>query len=251
MIYFKMRNKNLLILFFLSVSLFAQTKSLNIKIDGVTTDDSDPKKRTYLINYHIENLTDHPVSFFLSPNTLIANAAGSMTLFPIYKIYQNNDFIALDGPFYEQQENETWNHYLEIKDRNSAEAKELLQKITAAFEIETKAIVENYKKRGGTKTDERWILQNHHLLKTEITLKPKETKSFAIRTNWDKQRYFLQDDLEYYLDEKDHFEFELVVDLKKTFFKDRLSPEEFHKIEKDKNFIEGIFTSNKIDINFN
>ncbi|MEO8516706.1 MAG: hypothetical protein ABI426_08180 [Flavobacterium sp.] len=245
-----MRKINLVIALFFSASLLAQTKPLNIKIDAITSEESDSKKRTYLINYHIENITDHPVSFFLYPNSLIANAASSMTLFPIYKIYQNNDFIALDGPFYEQQENEEWNRYLEMKDKKSAEAKELLKKITVEFEIRTKTIVENYKKMGGTKTDEHWILQNNHLLKTEITLSPKETRSFTIKTYWDKERYFLQDDLEYYLDEKDRFEFELVVDLKKTFFKDRLSPEEFGKIEKDKNFIEGTFTSNKVNITF-
>lgn len=245
-----MRKLILAIALFFSVTILAQTKPLNVKIDSITSDDSDPKKRMYLINYHIENLTNHPVSFFLSPNTLIPNAVGSMTLFPIFKIYQNNDFIPFDGPFSVPQENENWNRYVEMKDKNSAEAKELLQKITTLFESKSKAIVENYKKTGGTKTDEHWILQNHRLLKTEITLAPKETKSFTIKTLWNKERYFLQDDLEYYLNEKDHFEFELVVDLKKASFKDRLSPEEFDKIEKDKNFIEGIFTSNKVDIAF-
>ncbi len=245
-----MRKLILIIIFFFPASLLAQIKPLHVKIDSITSDDSDPKKRNYVINYHIENLTDHTVSFFLSPNTLIANAAGSMTLFPIYKIYQNNDFIALDGPFYEQQENESWNRYLEMKDKNPAEAKELLQQIIAAFKLKTKSIIEDYKKSGGTETNEHWILQNYLLLKAEITLTPKETKSFTIKTHWNKERYFLQDDLEYYLDEKDHFEFELVIDLKKTLFKDRLSSEKFRKIEKDTNFIEGIFTSNKVNIVF-
>lgn len=81
-------------------------------------------------------------------------------------------------------------------------------------------------------------------------MQPKESKSFVIKTVWDKKRYYIQDDLEYYLDEKDKFEFELTFQLIKTHFENRLSPEEFAKIAKDKNFIEGFFTSNKVDINF-
>ena len=96
-----MRNIILLAILFFSVSLLAQTKPLNVTIDSITTDNTNPKKRAYFINYHIENVSEHTVSFFLHPNTLIANAASSMTLFPIYKIYQNGNFIPLDGPFYE------------------------------------------------------------------------------------------------------------------------------------------------------
>ena len=61
---------------------------------------------------------------------------------------------------------------------------------------------------------------------------------------------FKEGDLEYYLDEKDNFLFELVLDLKKTSFKDRLSEDEYLKIKKDSNFIEGIFTTNKVEIDF-
>jgi hypothetical protein len=233
-----------------SVSLLAQTKILNIKIDSIATDDTDPKKRIFSINYHIENLTDHEISFFLRPNTLIANAASSLTLFPIYKIYQNNHFIELDGPFYEREGSDDLNKYAEMTDKTSAEAKALLQKIMADYEARKKELVENYKKSGGKSEDEHWIIQNYNQLRSKITLKPKETKSFVIKTHWDKERYFLQDDLEYYLDEKDAFELELTLHLIKTHFKDRLSAEEFGKIAKDPNFIEGIYTSNKATLNF-
>lgn len=245
-----MKNILVLIAFLFSVALFGQTKSIDVKIDSIVTDDSNPKERLFTISYHIENLTGNAVSFFLRPNTLIANAASSLTLFPIYKIYQNNSFTTLDGPFYERVGNDDWNKYLEMKDKNSEEAQTLIKKITTEYEVQKKSIVDDYRKNGGKVEDELWIIKNHHLLQSRITLKPKEIKTFTIKTNWNKERYFLQDDLEYYLNEKDKYAFELTLHLIKTHFKDKLSPEEFHKISSDQHFIEGIFTSNKVNLNF-
>ncbi len=240
----------LIISLLLSFSAFAQSKIIDVKIDSITSDDSNPKRRQFKISYHIENLTNNDISFFLRPNTLIANAAASLTLYPIYKIYQNNSFIAMDGPFYEREFSEDLNKYVEMTDKTSTEAKALLQKILTDHEVEKKKLLEDYKKNGGKSEDEDWIVKNHNQMQSKITLKPKEIKSFVIKTNWNKERYILQDDLEYYLDEKDKFEFELTLQLIKTHFKDRLSAEEYSKIVNDKNFIEGNFTSNKVDLNF-
>ena len=72
----------------------------------------------------------------------------------------------------------------------------------------------------------------------------------VIKTSWNLERYFTQDDIEYYLDERDKYKFEVTLDLKKTAFKEKLSAEEYLIIEKDKNFIEGVFKSNKVELNF-
>ena len=237
-------------LILISASIFAQNKSIEAKITSITSNDSNPKKREFTINYQIENLTNNPVSFFLRPNTLIANAAGSMTLFPIYKIYINGDFIPLDGPFFEKHGIDWETKLKGFKDYTTPEAKEIIKKLVEEFKAKNKLIVDNYTKNGGKSTNENWILENQHLLESKITLNPKETKSFTIKTSWDKERYFKEGDLEYYLDEKDNYLFELVLDLKKTSFKDRLSEDEYLKIKKDVNFIEGIFTTNKTEINF-
>ena len=234
----------------ISASIFAQNKNIEAKIIDITSTDFNPKKRAFTINYQIENLTNNPVSFFLKSNTLIANAAGSMTLFPIYKLYIKGVFMPLDGPFYEK-DGIDWETEMEgIKDYTSPEAKEIIKKVVTKFNATNKLIVENYTKNGGKHTDENWILENHHLLESKITLNPKETKSFAIKTSWNKERYFKEHDLEYYLDEKDKYLFELVLDLKKIAFKDQLSEEEFLKIKNDTTFIEGIFTTNKVEIGF-
>jgi hypothetical protein len=242
--------KIVVLLFLFSPYVFSQNKVIDVKIDSITSDDSNPKKRVYTINYHIENLSENSISFFLIPNTLIANAASSMTLFPIYKIYHNDIFTPLDGPFFEKHGIDWETKLTGIKDYTSPKAKEIIKKALEEFTAKNKIIVDNYTKNGGKSTDDAWIIENHHLLESKITLKPKETKTFVIKTSWNKERYFKEDDLEYYLDEKDKYEFELVLDLKKTFFKERLSTEEYLKIEKDIHFIEGIFTTNKVSIIF-
>ncbi|WP_395076962.1 hypothetical protein [Flavobacterium sp.] len=243
-----MRFTYILLLF--SIITFSQNKPLDVKINAITFKDLKPNIRKYTIDYQIENLTNQEISFFLTPNTLIANAASSMTLFPIYKIYINGEFTPLDGPFFEKYGID-WETFRETnKNLTTTEFKELAQKTYDAFQNTNKAIIENYKKGGGKNTDDHWILENDNLMKSKVTLKPNEIRLFEIQTNWDKDRYFKQDDLEYYLDEKDNYEFELILDLKKTAFQNQLSEEEFSAIEKDKSFIQGIFTSNKILIDF-
>lgn len=237
--------KNFYILFFLvTVSVSAQ---IEVKIDSIISVDVSSKKRTFSINYHITNTTDRELSFFLIPNTLIANSAGSLTLFPVYKIYQNGVFEDVDGPFYERiyQEQE------EIEETDDVEKrKKLIEEITKKYTLEYKSIIETYKNNGGTNTDEAWIYNNHKLLQSIIILKPNETKNYIIQTNWNKERYYKIDDKEFYLNENDKFEIELSLSLDKLNRKISLSLEEYSKFEKDKNFLHGNFTSNKMEINF-
>ena len=243
-----MRFTYLVLLF--SIVTFSQNKDLLVKINAITFEDLQPNKRKYNINYQIENLTKHEISFFLTPNTLIANAASSMTLYTVYKIYINGEFTPLDGPFFEKYGTD-WEAFRENnKNLNKAEFQKLVEKIFADYQNTNKSIIENYRKNSSKIYDDQWILQNDNLMKSKITLKPNEIKILKIQTNWDKDRYFKQDDLEYYLDEKDNYEFELILDLKKTAYQNQLSTEEYSTIEKNKNFIEGIFTSNKILIDF-
>jgi hypothetical protein len=232
------------LLFLISFSVSAQ---IELKIDSITSNDSTPKKRTFEIKYHIKNLTSNPISFFLIPNSLIAHSASSLTLFPVYKIYQNGIFEDVDGPFYERQ----FKEQEQIEDLNDTEQrKKLIEEITKKYTIEYKSIIEIYKNNGGTSTDEAWIYKNQKLLQHIITLKPNEINDFIIETHWNKERYYKIDDNEFYLDEKDKFEIELSLYLDKSNRKNSLSPEEFSKFKNDENFIEGTFISNKVEINF-
>ena len=239
--------KAVFILFFLlSFSAYSQ---LDVTIDSIVSNDSNSLKRKFSIAYHITNKNDKPVSFFLRPESLIPNAASSLTLFAVYKIYQNGIFQDMDGPFFERHVPEM-EALEDFPDYNSPKAAEVIKQINDKYKAEFRSILDDYKKNGGTATDDGWIIRNYKLLQSKMTLQPGETKAFTIKTSWNKIRTVNNGDLEYYLNENDQIDFELVLDLKKSLFKNELSEAQFAEIMKDPNFIQGIFTSNKTKIDF-
>lgn len=238
------------LLLLISFSVVSQNSFITIKIDSITTDDSNPKARQFTIAYRIQNTTNATISFFLKPHNLMANAASSLSLKPIYKIYQNGTFQNIEGLFHNTDEVNEWMRLSALKSKDSVEAKKIIHKIVAEQELKTKNIVDQYKKKGGKSDDELWIIRNQDLLSSQMTLQPNETKTFLNKLVWNKERYFLENDLEYYLDEKDTFELDITLVLIKDYFKERLTAQEFSEIAKDKNFIEGVFSSNKVEINF-
>lgn len=234
-------------LLLIAFSTWAQTP-LKVTIDSIATDDSNSLRRKFTISYSIQNNTSRPLSFFLHPHTLIANAASSMTLFAVYKIYQNGEFQDMDGPFFPNvPEAALLDNF---PNHNAPEAREFIRKTNEKYKAEYEALIADYRKKGGQSTDEKWIVRNQKLLRSKMTLQPRQKQSFVIQTSWDRIRVVTKGDLEYYLNEKDTFELELVIDLKKTLFKSDLSETEYAQIKNDATFIEGIFSSNKMKINF-
>jgi len=241
--------RNLCFLLFAIFSTFAQDKKLEVKINSITTEDVNSSNRVFNINYQIENKTNDTISFFLMPNALIANAASSSTLYTVYKIYQNGKFEDMDGPFFEY---ETANEleYATLEDRNTEYAKKLLKRIQMVQSITTSKYYKEYKDNGGNSNDYKWILNRGKLLKNIVQINPNQTKEFTIKTLWNKNRFIKNDDLEYYLNENDIFEIELILDLKTDIFKDQLSEEDFKMIKENPNFIKGEFISNKFKLDF-
>lgn len=236
-------------LFLISFSVVAQNPKLGVTITSITTYDISASNTEYHINYQIENKTSEELSFFLLPNALIANTASSLTLYPVYKMYQNGVFEDMDGPFFEY-ETEDELEYAKIEDKTSAEAKKLINKIQTKQSYVGKYFYKKYKDEGGKSEDFQWIYQRQKLLNNIIILKPKETKSFTIKTLWNKNRFIKNDDLEFYLDGNNIIEIELILDLKTNLFKDQLSEEDLVKINANPNFIRGDFVSNKMKIEF-
>ncbi|WP_395061361.1 hypothetical protein [Flavobacterium sp.] len=236
-----------LLYFLVFLFTFSVSAQIEIKINSISTTDLSLKKRKFTIKYHIKNLTNKEISFFLMPKTLIAHSASSMTLFPVYKIYQNGVFEDVDGPFYEKIYAEQEGFEAET---DSEKRKKIIEDLTDKFNTEYEKTIEDYKKNGGKSTDDMWIYRNQKLIQSIVKLNPNETKEFEITTSWNKERYYKIDDKEFYLDEKDKFEIELSLFLDKSNRINSLSPEELSKIKKDENFIEGRFTSNKMEINF-
>ena len=221
----------------ISLSVFSQENSLKIKIDTIITNNPNPKERNFKVNYQIRNLTHDTISFFLNTKSFIPNAVSSMSLSPFYKIYQEDETLDIDGVFGNRND-ENWNE------------KKFIENIYSKSKIETDSIFSIYKKNGGKNTDKWWVVKNQRLLETMVTMLPNETKYFSTILIWDKKRYFFNDPLEFYIDENSNHTFQLTIHLMKEEFKERLSEKEFISILANKNFIKGVFTSNKMDINF-
>lgn len=236
-------------LFLISFSVVAQNPKLGVTITSITTEDISASNTEYHINYQIENKTSDELSFFLLPNALIANTASSLTLYPVYRMYQNGVFEDMDGPFFEY-ETEDELEYAKIEDKTSSEAKKLAKNFQTKQAIVAMDYYKKYKDNGGKSEDFQWVYYRQKLLNNIIILKPKETKSFTIKTLWNKNRFIKNDDLEFYLDENNTIEIELILDLKTNLFKDQLSEEDLKKINANPNFIRGDFVSNKMKIEF-
>lgn len=234
---------------FCTLSIVAQNPKIEVKINSISTHTIHNSAVEYQINYQIENKTGNELSFFLIPNALIAHAASSMTLFPVYKIYQNGLFEDMDGPFFEY-ETEDELTYAKIQNKESEEAKKLVQKMQTSQGIIAMDYYQKFKASGGETEDYQWVYYRQRLLNSIIILKPNETKNFVIKTLWKKNRYIKNEALEYYLDEKNNIEIELILDLKTTLFRDQLSTEDLKKINENPNFIGGYFKSNKMKIEF-
>lgn len=236
------------LLFFVSLSILAQNKKIEVTLNSISDTPISANKVEYHIQYQIENKTANEISFFLLPNALIAHAASSLTLYPVYKIYQNGIFEDMDGPFFEY-ETELELEYAKIEDKTSEAANVIVKKIQKQQEAEALSYYTKFKESDSS-SDIKWFFQRQKLLDNIVTLQPNEIKSFTIKTLWDKNRHIKNDDLEYYLDEKNTLEMELILDLKTNIFKDKLSKEDVEKINANPNFIEGEFKSNKLKVNF-
>lgn len=236
-----------LIILLMTVTFYGQDKKLALKINRITTQEINSSNSSYLIDYQIENRTSNTVSFFLIPNAIIANTASSMTLFPVYKIYQNGVFEDMDGPFFEYETEEEFK-LATIEDKNSEEAAQLIKSIQTNLASTAMAIYKKYQENGGKSTDFQWVYYNQKILNNVIQLLPNETKNFTIKTLWNKNRYIKNDHLEYYLDENNKIEIELILDLKTNLFSGKLSDEDLNKINADPTFIRGIFVSNKMEL---
>ena len=224
-----------LFLILLSIPMLGQGNQLSISIDSITTQNSTAEL-IFTLNYQIKNLTNETISFFLDTKKIIPSSVSSMQYRPYYSVFQNDNQIDIPQIL-------SKNRVISINDSDFVKN---LQMQT----IEIDSVFKNYKNKGGKSDNKYWVIKNKELKQSIITLKANEIKYFSYKFYWNKNRYFLQDNLEYYLNEKDIYTINLAFDLKKFAFKDQLTLEEFSLIEKDKNFIEGVFTSNKIEIDF-
>lgn len=122
-----------LFLFLFSVLCFGQNEPLILKINSITSSDSLVTRRVYQINYQIKNNTNNEVQFFLNPTSFTAQAASSLTLFTVYKIYRNGIYESMDGPFYEKMYTEQ-DEIQDIQDYYSPQGAAFVLKIKEKYD---------------------------------------------------------------------------------------------------------------------
>ncbi len=236
----------LIFFLFFSISIYGQQNILEMKIDSIKTDDSNPKERQFTINYHIENLSNNSVSIYLQSNKITPNAVASMSLNTIYKIYKDKDFINIAGVFenYQDPIDEKSNLLIDPEYYNKLIIKSgfTISKLDSVFKKynENKEII----------IDDFDLPNTSKLNDLKVMFSPKETKNFSVKCSWNKKRYFKNGDEEYYLDEKSDYFIEFVLVLSVEKLKNRLKPEDFELLKNDKTYVNGVFTSNKIKIDF-
>jgi len=214
------------ILFF-CLTAFSQSKPLELKILSLTEIDS-VSERTFSLDFSISNKTDKTIHFILNPEGLIPISGGSMRPNPYYKIYEKETSIDISNLFTGRKVSRTFKNEEDFK----------------KYQDSLSEVVKN-------KTLEELVRENKaSTIKNIQEMKPNETKEYSSTFRWDKNRYFKNDVMEYYIDEKESHFFELHINLMKEELLSKFSEEEKNEILKDKNFIKGWFTSNKVEINF-
>jgi hypothetical protein len=206
-----------------SIASFSQDKLIELKIDTIITDNSNPKERKFTVNYHIKNLTQNPVTFILNTKSIISNSTGSLKYIPYYKLFEKN--TPIDIPVFNNGINKKFylNSFLNSrKDSTGKPIKNYLEKIQK---------------------------KNNEILVNSITrIDANELKKYSVSLFWDKERYLKYNDSEYYLDEKQKHYFEISIHLMKEELKEKFTAEQFKNIIEDKTLIKGWFTSNKSEI---
>ena len=226
----------LLFLLFFGCS-FGQNRPIEIKIDSITSKDSKEfRDREFTIVYHIKNLSNNEVSFFLNPKKFIPSTASSMQYVPTYRLFQNENPFDVHPGF---SRNRT---VIKLDASNPKSLEEYNKKYIDSLISESE--------RMRTDTLYAWNKKNKEIMNSIFVLKPYESKHFVEKINWDKTRYVKSHDLEYYLDENSKYYLQLELSLLKKEFGDRLTKEEFEKIMKNPNFLKGNYYSNKVEINF-
>lgn len=237
------------IIFFLATfNSFAQSE-IALQIESLKILEDSKDERKYELVYTIKNLTNRKLSFFFNP----IGFGGSLSNKPYYKCYQNNEYLDSGQMLnnYSQKSIQVDPRILKLEGKSEKEQDSIVfsyLKENMKFEadsIKTKVTDSTIEYQG-------FINQNpeDRLLKQIYTIEPGAVVSHTEKLFWNKERYFTIDQHEYYVDEKGNHEFEITMVLMKEPFKDRLSKEKYQEIMDNKNFIKGVFISNKIPINF-
>jgi hypothetical protein len=216
-----------LILLLLSVTIYAQSKPIVLKIDSIVTTETEDNRRAFKLYYQITNATKQEISFVLDVKTIIPIGSGSLRPLPYYKLYENESSIDVSHIF-------TGNKEL-LYFKNEAEMTRTLDSISAILKNKT--------------PEQRQQEKKEYFLNNIQKMQPNEVKHLEAIIVWDKNRYYRNGDIEYYIEEKEKHFIELHIHLMKEELLLSFSEDEKKELLKDKTLTKGWFTSNKMEIN--
>ncbi|OAZ03595.1 hypothetical protein [Flavobacterium succinicans] len=228
----------LLLIFYFPLLAAAQ---LQIKINTITTDNSNKNHRKFNIEYTLENTSDKEIAFFFTPNHFNSAHRGSLQTAMLFKIFENDTLIPTDGILSNSK-----NNYSKLSNILDVEEKmKTLDKMKADELNITIDSLRSYRKRITSDPDFFQKESSKKLMSSIIRLPSKSSKTYHQDLYWNKKRYFKTDDNEYYLGEASPFFIELSLVALKEELSFKLSSEDFKIIKNDTSFIKGYFTSNK------
>ncbi|OOV27087.1 hypothetical protein BXU11_12155 [Flavobacterium sp. LM5] len=231
--------RKIVMLFFCFPLLVAA--QLQIKINTITTDNSDKNHRKFNIEYTLENTSDKEIAFFFTPNHFNSAHRGSLQTAMLFKIFENDTLIPADGMLSNSK-----NDYSKLSNiLDNTERLKILDKMKADELNISLDSLRSYRKKIISDPDFFQKESSKRLMNSIIRLPPKSSKSYHKILYWNKKRYFKTDDNEYYLSETSPFFIELSMVALKEELSFKLSSEDFKTIKKDTSFIKGYFTSNK------
>lgn len=230
-----------ILLFLCFQASFAQTPILSVVIDEIQLENHQSGEIKYEVFYHITNNSSNEIRFFFDPKGF----GQSLSSKKIFALFENDQ--RFNGVEFLQQNTKA------DQDKSKADFEKMINGgyRTPMFK-ELGIDIDEFKKESkeGTFKTRQLERATVRYKKDVVTFKPLETKKFQQTLFWQKNRYYTEGDYEFYLNEKSKFELQFTLILLKDALANNISKEYLEEISNDKNFIKGVFYSNKMIIEF-
>lgn len=229
------------IILFIPFLFFGQNKPLKLNLISVTSKDTIKEERKFVIDFSIENTTNKEISFFLNPDIFSPAHQNSLQPYVFYKLFQNDVELAIDGVFEEKIF-----QFPSFPDLRNITDETLKQQLVEEYLKKRRELTGETSPKS---MEEISKSRSQRLMSSIVILKPFQKKNFSKTLFWNKERYYVINNSENYLDEKANYEIQLMlIILKDELFKD-LSREDLSSIKTFPDFIQGVFITDKMKIN--
>lgn len=244
--YYDALMKYFLLLLLSGCFALAQQKALEIKIDSITAKDTEDGERKFVVNYHLKNNGPDKISLLLKPTAFSSISFGSLQNVPFYKIYENENFMDL-GYVFEREGKGLNSGHISLDWKDPAKKQKIKNELRDTYHFPD-SLIEEYERLGYITT--AVAHKDRNIFDELLGLEPFESKSYEVFFFWDKDPYFAYDEHEYLLDTKSKHYIEFTIISMQEQFQNQLKEDEFSRLMAIPHFAVGIFTSNKIEINF-